>query len=289
MDLNLNKSEVPLVYCIVLNWNGWKDTFKCLDSLAGQDYQRLKIIAVDNASTDESVIKITEAYPSLRLVETNANLGFAGGNNAGIRLALNEGAEFVWLLNNDTIVPQNTASLLVAKAIREQRAGEIGSVFYHMHEPETIQAWGGATLSPWKLYRPKLVMSPRRFGKNTAMMAASILLRREALMQAGLLDDRFFVDFEDSDLSFRIYKAGWALEVAEDTRILHKGGASFKTNNIQRWRYSIASQIRFIRKHAYYPNVLLWAFCLVIFISRMRRGEWTAFRTVRACLKDAKR
>jgi GT2 family glycosyltransferase len=289
LDSEKNRTPVPLVFCIVLNWNGWRDTLKCLASLALQDYERLQIIVVDNGSTDDSITRIAPLHPSIRIIRNAANLGFAGGNNVGIRLALEGGADYVWLLNNDTEVPSNTASKLVAKAVAEPRAGEIGSVFYQMNAPETIQAWGGATLFPHRLYRPQLVTLPRNFGKYTALMAASVLLRRETLMQVGLLDDHFFLDFEDSDLSFRIQEAGWTLAVAEDTKILHKGGASFEGQGVERHQYSVASQNRFIRKHAPFPTMVQSILRLAMLLNRIRKMTWKAFRAAGAHFVGTKR
>jgi GT2 family glycosyltransferase len=279
--------KAPLVYCIVLNWNGWQDTLACLESLIGQDYPRLVVVVVDNCSPDDSVARIKQAYPSVRLIEAGANLGFSGGNNVGIRLALDEGADFVWLLNNDTIAPGDTASKLVGKALAEPQAGEIGTVLHDMHSPGKVQAWGGAVLYPWPFYSARLVTTEREFGQNTALMAASVLLRREALMQAGLLDETFFMYYEDSDLSFRIRKAGWKLVVAEDTAVLHKEGASLAVQSPLRVRYSTASVLRFMRKHARFPMLTQTAFSVAIALNQIRKMDWVRLRAVLRGIADA--
>jgi hypothetical protein len=279
--------KTPLVYCIVLNWNGWQDTLACLSSLMLQDYPRLVVVVVDNCSQNDSVAKIRQSYPLIRLLEAGANLGFSGGNNIGIRLALENGADFVWLLNNDTIVPTDTATKLVAKAISEPQAGEVGTVLHHMNLPGTVQAWGGAILFPWVFYRARLVTTPHTFGRNTALMAASVLLRRETLMQVGLLDEGFFMYYEDSDLSFRIYKSGWTLTVAEDTAVLHKEGASLDALNPVRVRYGIASTLRFMYKHARLPILMQRLFCVVVVLNKIRKRDWTALKGVLAGIEDA--
>jgi GT2 family glycosyltransferase len=277
----------PLVYCIVLNWNGWQDTLTCLASLMLQDYSHLSVIVVDNCSQDDSVAKIRQSYPSMKLLETGENLGFSGGNNVGIRLALESGADFVWLLNNDTIVPPDTATKLVAKAIAEPRAGEVGTVLHHMNSPGTVQAWGGAILFPWAFYRAQLVTTPHSFGRNTALMAASVLLRRQTLMQVGLLDEGFFMYYEDSDLSFRIYKSGWTLTVAEDTAVLHKEGASLDALSPVRVRYSTASKLRFMYKQACFPILMQGLFCVAVVLNKIRKREWIALKSVLAGIGDA--
>ena len=120
--------RMPLVYCVVLNWNGWQDTLACLASLMLQDYPSLVVVVVDNCSQNDSVARIKQNYPFIQLLETGANLGFSGGNNAGIRLALENGADYVWLLNSDTFSPPDTVTKLVAKATQKPRAGEVGTV-----------------------------------------------------------------------------------------------------------------------------------------------------------------
>ena len=87
----------PRVYCVVINWNGWRDTVACLGSLVAQDYPSLTMLVVDNASTDDSVARIREAFPGIELLQSDENRGFAAGSNVGIRRALEKDAEFVWL------------------------------------------------------------------------------------------------------------------------------------------------------------------------------------------------
>jgi GT2 family glycosyltransferase len=281
------KTKTPLVYCIVLNWNGWQDTLVCLASLMLQDYPRLVVVVVDNCSQDDSVARIRQNYPSIELIQAKANLGFSCGNNIGIRLALENGAEYVWLLNNDTIAPPDTATKLVAKAMAVPQAGEVGTVLHHMNSPETVQAWGGAVLFPWIFYRARLVTTPQRFGRNTALMAASVLLRRETLLQVGLLDEGFFMYYEDSDLSFRIYNAGWTLAVAEDTAVLHREGSSLGALNPQRIRYGIGSTMRFMYKYARFPILTQGLFCVFVVLNKIRKRDWIALKAVRAGIEDA--
>src|ERR1700756_3033913 len=92
------------VFILLLNWNNWKDTNECLNSLERLDYDEWEVIVLDNGSTDGSVERIREKFPEVEIIQLKANLGFSAGNNAGIRVALERGAEYVWLLNNDTTV-----------------------------------------------------------------------------------------------------------------------------------------------------------------------------------------
>src|SRR5215469_13023071 len=101
-----NRHE-PRVYIVVLNWNGWQDTLKCVRSLDSMEYRNWHAVIVDNGSTDDSVKRLREVCSEVLLLETHKNLGFAAGNNAGIRRALENGADYVFVLNNDTTVSPN--------------------------------------------------------------------------------------------------------------------------------------------------------------------------------------
>ena len=95
------------VEVVVLNWNGWRDTLVCLASLQHLDYPNFGLIVVDNGSTDGSQNHIEANIPGLKMLQTGANLGFGGGCNAGIRQALEQGADYIWLINSDTTVDAN--------------------------------------------------------------------------------------------------------------------------------------------------------------------------------------
>src|SRR6202171_5533946 len=140
-------NEQPSVGCILLNWNGWRDTVDCLAALARLNYENVSVIVVDNGWADESVRRIREAAPGILVLETGSNLGFAGGNNVGIRHALARGADYIWLLSTDTDQDPPALGQLVRKAESNARLGEVGSVLVYADEPSKIQAWGGGRVS----------------------------------------------------------------------------------------------------------------------------------------------
>ncbi len=245
----------PKVTCVVLNYNGWQDTFACVRSLLAQDYPALSILMVDNASTDESAARLRAEFPHVELVESPVNHGFSAGNNTGIRLALARGADFIWLLNNDTVAPPDTCSHLVASAA-EPIVGIVGTVLHYLHAPGTIQAWGGGTLRrSIGFSRHFTALAP--LGPDSFLTFASVLLRREMLAQIGLLDDGYFMYFEDADLCFRARAAGWKLVVAPETAVLHKEGGSAGGPHLpadparlaRSARIVTASGMRFLSRH----------------------------------------
>ena len=115
------------VAIILVNWNGWQDTAACVESCRALDWPNFRITIVDNASTDGSEAKLRELFPEIEIIQTGCNLGFAGGNNAGIRRALEHEAEYVWLLNNDTTVAPDALTALVDALENAPAAGMAGS------------------------------------------------------------------------------------------------------------------------------------------------------------------
>ena len=270
---------MPKVSCVVLNWNGWADTLACLASLATQNWPALEVIVVDNGSTDDSVTRIREAFPQITLLEAGGNLGFSRGNNVGIRHAMQRGAHYVWLLNNDTVAPPDTCEKLVRKAQSEPRAGLIGSVLHYMHAPDQVQAWGGGRVNAL-LGISEHFTAPATFGRDGYMTFASVFIPREVIERVGLMYEGAFMYWEDSDYAFRVTAAGYGLAVAEDTRILHKEGASNIPRTPRTDRYATTSGLHFLKRHSPAPWFSMPFFVAMRCLNRLARGRWPNVRAV---------
>jgi len=201
---------------VVLSWNGRDDTLACLESLRG-----METICVDNASSDDSADAVAAAFPDVELIRNDRNLGFAGGNNVGIRFALARGCDFVWLLNNDTVAEPRALSAMVDAAERDSSVGLVGSVLYDDRALTRIQAWGGGSLSWLGVARAR--STP---GAVDHLVGASMLVRREVFEDAGLLDETFFLCLEETEFCRRAASKGWRLAVASESAVYHKLGAS---------------------------------------------------------------
>lgn len=277
----------PLVVCVVVNWNGWRDTLACVESVAAQDYPSLEILVVDNGSTDDSVEQIRARFPQIELLCAEENRGFAAGSNVGIRCALKREAEFVWLLNNDTAAPPNTVSRLMSMA--GERVGVVGTVLRYMHDPARIQAWGGGSVSRWSGF-VRHFHAPARLDGNSFLTFASVLLRREMLETAGLLDEGYFMYFEDSDLCFRARGRGWQIAVAPDTAVLHKEGGSAGLKKSSRVdRIVTASGLRFLKRYGPPGAVAQVLFVLSRLGKRAVRGNLTGMGAVLRGVRDWRR
>ncbi|MDA8152505.1 MAG: glycosyltransferase family 2 protein [Acidithiobacillus sp.] len=276
MEGNDVKAE-PTVYIILLNWHGWRDTIACLDSLASLDYTNYRVLVVDNGSTDDSVARIRAAHPEAPIIETGRNLGFSGGCNVGVRHALEEGTDYIWLLNNDTTVDFQALSAMVAVAEANPRVGAIGSVLYYLDNPKDIQAWGGGRVCFWS-GRTRHHLGPVPGARLHYLTAASILLRRRALEEVGLLDENtFFMYWEDTDFSFRLRKAGWHLAVADQSIVLHREHAATGKGSPLLDYYFNESAVRFFRRYASIPAWPISIGVLGRLAKRVLRGNLPGF------------
>ena len=261
------------VNVIVLNWNGWSDTLECLASLEQLNYPHYRVIVVDNDSTDDSVSRIRERFPMVEVVETGKNLGFAGGCNAGIERSLGEGVEYVWLLNNDTTVEPGALQALVEKARSDSRIGAVGSAIYSAEVPERLEAWGGGRVSFW-LGRSMHFVKPVGDETLQFITGASLLLPRTVIQDLGLLDDAFFMYWEDADYCFRLRKAGWRLAVSGQSKVWHKGSASVGIRSARMDTYFNMSGARFFKRHSPVPLLSIWVGVLLRIGKRCIDGDW---------------
>lgn len=222
--------RAPLVWVVVLNWNGARDTLACLASLRELQYPAARVMVVDNGSDDGSVALIRDADPDAVLIATGQNLGFARGNNIGIRHALCADAAYVWLLNNDTTVDAHALDAMVGEAEGDPNVGIVGSVQYFTHAPAKIQCWGGGRFSRWT-DTPRDETKP---GAKDYITAASMLIRRRVFEEIGLLDERYFFYWEDADFCRRATRHGWRVAVASGAAVRHKSGASINRDTVGR-------------------------------------------------------
>lgn len=247
-------SNWPLVYVIILNWNGWGDTVECLSSLEGLEYPDYEVVVVDNGSTDGSEDKIREACPNVTVLQTGANLGFAGGNNVGIRHALEQGVDYVWLLNNDTEVDRGALTALVMEALSDTSIGMVGSKIYYYKPPDMIWFAGG-TVNMRTGKTEHILSQQRDVGQwdeprdMDYVTACSMLVSRETIESIGVLDTMFFLYFEETDWEVRAKSNGWRVRYTPKSTVWHKVSSSSKFNSPTMVFHFAKSSILFARKH----------------------------------------
>lgn len=248
-----SKSCSPLVTVLVLNWNGADDTISCLASLSQTDYDNYRVIVVDNGSTDESATKILAAFPEISLVTTGRNLGYAGGNNVGIRKALAEGARYIWILNNDTVVFPDCLRRMVLAAEADEAIGMVGSKIRYTEAPNTIWYAGGTIdLECGKTWHTgKDETDDGRFdmeGPTDFITGCSVLAKREMIEAIGLPEEKYFLYFEDVDWSLRARNEGWTLWFEPKAVLLHTEGARSTARYSDRFIYYTLRNRLFFKK-----------------------------------------
>jgi len=209
---------------VVLNWNGGGVTLRALASLRG-----IETVCVDNGSTDGSDAEVERNFPEVELVRTGANLGFAGGNNAGIRRALERGADWVLLLNNDAEAEPGLAAALVRAAVARPDAGLLACKV--LFEDGRTVMYAGASFNALLGYSGRRVGHgrPDRYHASHDVAradGAAMAVSRAALERAGLLDESLFAYAEDVELSLRLRAAGFAVVFVAGAVVRHEGSAS---------------------------------------------------------------
>ena len=220
----------PFVSVIIVNYNGLRFLKPCLSSLAAQSFKNFEIIFVDNHSSDGSSGYIREQFPSVTLIETEKNLGFAGGTNTGIRASC---GDYILTLNNDTITDPHLIDNLVRPMASDSRLGMCAS---KMLFPDGRINSTGICISrsgaAWD--RGIFEQDSGQFDTEEEVFgpcAGAALYRRAMLDEIGLFDEDFFIYMEDVDLAFRARRAGWKCMYIPSARVTHFMGGSAGINS----------------------------------------------------------
>ena len=222
-----NRQLAPAdVAIIVLNWNGREVTLACLESLVAATLGGATIWVVDNGSRDGSVEAIAERFPQVRLLALAENRGYAGGNNAGMRAALDAGARAILLLNNDTVVADDFLMPLIEVLNGDPRAAAVSSAIMRLDSPEVLQqAWSDIHYG-FGLHRRRGVNALPGEGYDQlrrvdAGIGCSMLVAGDALARVGILDEAYFAYHEEIDWCLRARKAGYYIYYQPYSRVWH--------------------------------------------------------------------
>lgn len=315
------------VYVILVNFNGWRDTIECLESLCTIDYPDYRIVVCDNGSSDNSIQHLSEwakvrlaevddtsdlsrlrgdgyevitknisefsalstKNPFLVIIDCFSNLGFGGGNNVGLRYVLARGdCSYVWLLNNDTVVDCDALKSLVARMKDEPSAGMCGSTLLYYGNRKRVQALGGGYYCkwiglPWHIGRLKSVGRSFRSRSSERWMnyivGASLLVSVDFIQAVGLMEEEYFLYFEELDWALR-GKGKYTLAYAPESIVYHKVGASIGTSSNPATKsytsdfYNVKNRILFTRKYFPYALPSIYLTLLFALILRVLCGKW---------------
>ena len=197
---------------VILNWNGKNDTIPCLESVTKIDYPNYDIIVVDNGSNDDSVKEIKSKFSEVVVLETGKNLGYAGGNNYGMRYALNNGADHILLLNNDTVVDPQLLNEFAIASENVKDGGIFSAKIYYYSHPERIwyagATWNNKILGFVHDGQGKIDAEDKynSIKKTDYASGCAFFIKREVLTKIGFFDERFFLIFEETDFCLQSKK-----------------------------------------------------------------------------------
>ena len=245
----------PQVYTVVLTFNHYDDTRECLESLTKIDYENMRVVVVDNGSSDGTPGKVRADFPDTQVIETGRNLGVPWGFNVGFSHALRAGAEYILMLNNDTIVDPQMLDRLLEAGQDDPQAGILVPKILYYDDPDVVWSAGGRyrTFPPAHVSvgqdRPSADLD-RPFFLEYAL-SCGLLIHRRAFERVGLFDPGYFFFFDDWDFSHRVRTHGLHIEFVPEARMWHKISKSTRATGkeVLFWKVWGESSTRYYRRH----------------------------------------
>jgi len=250
----------PKVTIIILNWNGKEDTSECFESLKRITYPNYEILLVDNGSTDGSVECLRENFPEIEIIENKENLGYAEGNNVGIRKAKENGTDYILILNDDTVVDPEFLTELVKVAESDPKIGFAGPkvYYYDFNGRKDVIHSAGANINLWRGIPPPIIGvneidkgQYNQLNNVDYLEGACLLIKRNVIDKIGLLDAKYFMYWEETDWCTRSRNAGYSVVYVPNARIWHKISSS---SNPRKIYYMVRNMFWFMKKHSSHRN-----------------------------------
>ncbi len=215
----------PHVSIVVVSYNGEKDTMECLKSISDLTYDNVDTILVDQNSKDGTVQAVKQHYPWVRLIKNHQNDGITGGNNIGLKEALAHSTDYILLLNNDTIIEPSLLQKLVDALENDRSIGIASPTAFYYNRPDVICYAGikidcrGQNYGTEGISINSLDMNIR---ETDLAAGGAVIIRKSVIEQIGLMDNRFFIYFDDTDFCARARQAGWKIMYIPTAKIWHK-------------------------------------------------------------------
>jgi GT2 family glycosyltransferase len=294
----LQHSGAKSVAIVILNWNSIDDTLSAVDSVLRMDYPNYRLVVIDNGSTDGSAAELAKIEDDrVSLIRSQENLGFTGGCNLGLDWAIENEADYVWLLNSDSVTEVSTLSSLVRVAEADHTIGMVSPVIASLQQPSRLIYAGGF----YNAQGPSCEMTrdvkvggkwAAEHSANVLLLGTALLIKVELVCKIGKLDDSFFAYWEDIDFSMRSNKAGFRNAIDFDSTVSHS--EKFPTDRPQDikphyWYYLARNEIRFWKKHLKFserPKPLWWAYILQLGHLKLLNGSETSRQAALAGIWD---
>lgn len=240
------------VSVITVNFRQAEYTIDMLRSIQSSNAHDIEVIVVENGWQDDRDEEYRTVCPQVKIVHSKENLGFAGGNNLGIKEAT---GKYLFFLNNDTTIPVETIGLLVAEMERDPQCGVISPRIYYYDQPDTLQYAGFTAMNWWTAqnqakYFKQSVQLEQRISSTAFAHGAAMMVSRNALEQVGMMDENYFLYYEELDWVHRISKAGFDIKVHHGAHIFHKESISTGKASPLKTYFLTRNRILFMRKNA---------------------------------------
>jgi GT2 family glycosyltransferase len=270
MALSIGSNKVSV---ILVNLNQEVHTRECIQSLLNVSHGNLEIILVDNHSSDGSGERLRREFPTIVFLQNEDNLGFAEGNNIGVREALRRGADYVMLLNNDTIVEKNFIEPLLKLAISDPAIGVQSCKIYFFSKPNTFWYAGGILDVDKAMGSHKGMheIDTGRYDKieDTGFATGCMMfIPRAVLEKVGLLDSSFFIYSEDSDWCERARQLGYRVVFNPQAKLWHKVSITTRIDSPFYLYFTMRNKILFLRKHARWWKIFIYLPYFLYFFGR---------------------
>jgi hypothetical protein len=247
--------KAPLVYCVVVNWNRPHDSADCIHSLIIQKDVQTRVLLVDNGSSDDSVAILKEQFNNIDILTSAQNLWFSGGYNLGIKYALDQGAEYIFIINNDAYVAPETLSILLKQINENKNVGLVAPIIYYASHPDQIWSSGGNIRRIILEYTNQRGEIDKGYLPNIMerdfVTGCCFLTTKSVFLSVGFFDDSFKMYYEDADFCLRTRKNNLRIMVIPKAKAWHKVSLSSGGVDSPIERFWMAkSSILFIKKHS---------------------------------------
>jgi GT2 family glycosyltransferase len=247
--------QIPKVFIVILNFNSYEDTAECIKSIKNIDYSNYEIIVIDNNSVDESVEKIKHNFKDVRLIVSESNKGYASGNNLGIKHALENGAEYICILNNDVIVERNFLNILVNELQSDQSLGIVGPCICDYSLRNRIQSFGarinlltGLAQGLYKGVEYDSLMLKKK--EVDYLGGACFVARRSVFEKIGMIPENYFLFFEETEFCLKAKRSGFKLECIKSSKVYHKGSSTISKFAGLSYYFLNRNRVVFMRRNA---------------------------------------
>jgi len=262
----------PKVFIIILNYNGLEVLKKCLTSVFKIDYPNFEIILIDNNSSDGSLEMAKANFSKAIFIKNEENLGFAAGNNVGIKFALERAADFILLLNSDAEVDKNFLTQLINNMAENEKIGIASPVIF---DGETKEVWFSGGYIDW--WRMKTIhrrdIQTKNYFNTDFITGCAMLIRAAVFQKIGLLDENYFLYYEDADFSLKSSRAGFQNMVVSSSWVYHFEKSRKNLENKTYWL--VVSGLIFFRKNANFLfKIWGWFYLILRKIKNFRDVRW---------------